>query len=585
MNLFDLIILSCNNKIIPISSVYSFSNMQQIYLICQKLCEIIAKVNNYDDILLSLKDYLTNLDKDIENVVTAEIKKLYDDGTLADMLNANFKESFDKLQNELRSQYDYARTKELDLRRVQRMIIGSGNHYYFATKDKAYYSYPQGCCRYVKNGIEYYAILRMPRNAPFTHNNLCELCVYQAGFPTILKHKQIDCGHGQAITYDNVNDCFYISVYLRKRDDETQYTSKQLIKVNESDLTTNELMVKGFPHEYYGLKFLDGVLYGTEGNFIYKIDFDNSTDEVYLQIPTEYSLETYQPHGNGWTMNKDFYFIATFIPNQLLVISRNNNKLFWKYEIPNIIENGHPIGEIESIDCDDEGNLWVFTGMPLAGPAFSQEDITQVFYTNLKNNGGGYYTTLSDIYRSQKALELYVDPTKYKEAVNPNGTKENPFTRIQEAINFATHSDYGMAFISCCNPDFTVVDVESPRCTIDLTYMTTDWKSPPPGERIQVGGVINRGGNIKMNGFEIVPYNDMCNLGCSETTYTNEGMFFNCVARPKQGYTSQSGFFVQHGQQILGLVETEEEFNSAQGVPEIANGRGGFTLKTQYPVD
>ncbi|HIU69827.1 MAG TPA: hypothetical protein IAD23_07725 [Candidatus Scubalenecus merdavium] len=478
--------------------------------------------------------------------------------------------------------YDYAKSMTLDFSRVQRMLYLSGNNYYFTYSDRAYYSWAQGCTRYTIDGIEYYAILFMPRDSYHINNNMCALRIYRAGQWAPVRETVLDAGHGQAIAYNPDDGYLYISVYLRKNSEGKQYSSNEIMRIKEDDLSADSVSVKSFAHSLYGLKYMESEskLYGTDGNVIVTIDWENQTDSVYLTVPEEFALDSYRPHGNAWSMNSQYYVIGTWIPNQMIVISRDTNKIVWKYNIPEVLDRCNMIGEMESMYLDEDANLWMWTAAALQSPSYSQTDITQVFKTNLKTNQ--YYQTFPNEAFRNVPVQLYCkldtnDP-------NPNGTKEHPFNHVQEAVNYLNYSPYGFGWIYMAANDYQIITLEWAGKTAVISGCDENFNQLQGQTYRQCGGLICRGGNVNVQNLDFNPYCEDLDQGCVEVTYGANAGIFNCEFSPENGYNAAGGLYVRVGNAYLSTVDDSTEWQKKHpGKSFIKLGNGGFcTFKKWY---
>lgn len=535
--------------------------------------------------------------KSIDSTIADTIAKMLDDGKIEEILEKiaepilnnlmeEFQNELDETKHELLTQFQYVKTEYLDPPRIHYIRKSNGKNFTFY-KDRPYYSWLQGACRYKVGGVDYIALLFNALNGNYNRNNNCELCVYQVGQSTLLKSAVLSVGHGQAITYNPEDGYFYISYYMWAESNGSNSSSYNIRRVKESDLTTSDEDVHTIQHSCMGLDWIDGEgLVGSDGDVVVSIDWNNSKSEVMYTIPPKYGLNTYRPHGNGFCMNKDYYCVQAFIPAMVMLFDRKTNELAWIYKTPLVMNQADCIGEVESIQLDDDGTFTMFACHSLQSPMYGTMYVTPVYSQNLKTMA--QYPTIEppshvDSFR-YVPVSMYVDIDV--DDANPDGSQAHPYQYVQEALNYLTYSPYTFGWVYVKGTSYSTITWETPGKHVQLQGVNSNWDAVEDDKKyVNVGELIVRGGSLTAVGLRFAPYCTSEDRGCVVVTYTRDVTIGACDFFPEDpnGNNTTRAVYARMGEVNLATHYSPTDFQSAHdGKYLYAVGNGGVVNKLNW---
>lgn len=407
----------CNHTIPVLPQVYGdeLSYYELLNKVIERCNEIGITVNELIDYVNHYFDSL-----DVQNMINAKLDEMAQDGTLADLINhkifSDLNEKIDEVALSANEAKEYAKPPFYSyvdgvLDRQYRRLFDIGDSHY----------YPQGFCTSDDGSIKYACLINpKDENATFIirasnfsqsealngHGNSC--CIYNdtlvvcATFTGLNSNPQ----NSNIIYILNPNTLKLIQTV------NVEIATGEAISIVSKDTTNNKLYVGGWRHMY---------------------ELNDSFRVVNSYQQSVFSAITNQTPQGGCVY--DGYLYALFSPNNLVCV--------WKLGTPEvrsvfglgrIANEMWCIGELEDMhvigDC-----IYVSSALEL-GPSGAY-DMCQVFCLLNGTPNGKYKASLPIPHTGSPAFygTLYVDNNNSDEWKNPDGTEDNPFFSVMEAVD------------------------------------------------------------------------------------------------------------------------------------------------------
>lgn len=438
-----------------------------------------------------LSAYVDTLDEAVHDEVIVQLTNMINDGTMESIL----------------SQVLDDKMATLTLSRKFRRIYVSGKHsayYNPQISDFAYWT--QGACSYYDGNTKKIATVS-PRYNTKSHNTAV-LRVYDTN-GTLLNYGDVVTGHSNSITY---KDGYFYIVEASRYVNNNSVISYYCHKISANDFNVDETITTA--KSLKGIYCHTDILYCTDGENIYTLDFENNRLETIITIPEQYHF-----WGDGlqdFMIDDNYYYLQLVQPNCVYRIDRNTNTLNFIYNIPAISQDYYHVGEVEGITIDDVTGEWdIFSAIDLETSNLAQHSVLNYFTADIKHNvKSGYHT----LYTASKYTTLYVrtpNSERYNntKSVNPNGSATAPFEYLQEAVNYACannlFNNYTI-FLDGINQFNTTIGTNK---AIVINIWATDVDGTTiNATNINVGGFYCWGANLTLQNLNI-----MCSLSTSDS--------------------------------------------------------------------
>ena len=461
------------NPIIQTNEAWFLTNTEKVHALFTKIYEVIDTVNSYNELMKELNGILNEFDNTVKGEVTKYIKKLYDDGELANIVGRIVAESVVPTQSNLDPKHiarvlHYAHYWEAD---------GYGDSSY----DVERYSYPQGNCAFVgEDGNTYWAVAYVCQNGShFTYNDKAMIYLYRINNKTTEDYETDEpmtfmsktlvsaVGHCNGMCYHK--GYLYITPNSYSGSVDTTVPAGLTcdvirFRVNfdyRQILPTGERKTPAvFPLSNNWTDCICSTgeeLYFTDGYLnIYKYNFDtNDATCVHRQIGGKYLS---RPQ-NGMCISNDYiYVLAT--DQRLLRYNRAIETIDMCYVIPEKC-NDHMFktGEIEGISLIGD-DIYFGAGYNLGGNLYTNGvAVTRFLKQNIKTNGySASYPYVSGKTLNHQVINwtsgvtnnvsLYVGGEIPKDDDNPRNpfglrdTDEDTFSCVQECLDYIEGNDW-----------------------------------------------------------------------------------------------------------------------------------------------
>lgn len=445
--------------IVPINELYAWSNNQKIHILFHKIAELVEASNGYDKLFEEIKGLLVDFDDTMKKQLTELLEKMYEDGTLNDLLAGVISEYLANATAPVET--------SVNMKRNFRIALPSNS--YNTTNRSAtseeYYSFCQGGCvtkdwnsPFDNNSRYFIGAFVCSNPSGNKYNDNADIRVYRFNEKyndyRLINHKVLSVRHANSIAYDEVNHLIYVATSIKYNGGTSSVNDNTLFKLDADTLNVIGVTLCNIDsNEKCSLVAVhNGEVYvGIDGSHI-KIKkiktFNNDgvaelEDFIDYELPYTRNFGGYTLAGTGLAINDNYVFVAQTTPNKIYRFNRlNNNVLDCSYDLGNF-GNNHmfPLGEVENLSVVDNV-LYVGTSQH-SSIQMSYWDYTQLFCFDYINNSispSNVYHSNGNSYRIIYAGDVTdtesVDNT-YREISNPNGLNTNPFPLISEALMFA----------------------------------------------------------------------------------------------------------------------------------------------------
>lgn len=438
------------NRIIPQVYDDSLSFEELLYAVLSKLNEVIEKVNSYDELINYVIDLLEQLDKHIKEVVTEQLQKWYDDGTLKEILAVICEPYFDEFKKEIAQiKSDFVTFKSqphsnyVDFERWLVGYVYRGENLKGYTDVTNRYSVNQGGARYSIGDVHYYACAFLPRAKTLElYPTTARVVLFNYSNGAEITYKEIEgLGHANAIVYNAKRNSLFVAV--------SELNGTAAAVVYELNPTTLATIQKYTKPAGYGETAISSVAYDSTNDQMYVSQGLN----VYPWNPASNTcgnvIQLASP-GFSYTMqvvkcNATAFILLTYSPNSIIVYDKAGNKIR-EYSIPQYLDNQRFwSGEFEDLTVTDSFYVYANSqGITAVNPVDSMFAIwrgslltgnhSSIQQSTTQGQGIGY-PTINNI--------LYVDnsnePSNYYHCKrSPDGTTSNPFLQIFQALDLAS---------------------------------------------------------------------------------------------------------------------------------------------------
>lgn len=432
------------NPIISVNEAWFLSNTEKVHMLFCKINEIINKVNSYEELFTQIQGVLNDFDDTVKTEVEKYIKQMYDNGELKTILENISVNYFNSVTA--------PRVSEVNATRLFRIELNSMpfSTQDFSTPVMEKYSFIQGGTMFERQGVRYYIACAVCVNpSPYKYNDNVDVrrYMYLGGKWQFETHSVQSLGHADCITYDDVNDCFYVSYSQEYNGGQTAHAVKKVDK-----LDWNLAVVARYDFTNFGGQDFNrisscyaykGELYLGVGSsrwtniHIEKVtSFENLTTELVV------NYRDYNSVGNttenvvmcGFTMNDNYIFVAVNQPNGVIRYNRTTNEIDNFYHIGNYI-NDHMFttGEVENISLIGD-EIFIgssFTMNPANFNYYCYMNLSKFNYVNNMNFSQGLYIPFQRMYETAFKQICCGDETNItnvggdREICNPNGMLVN----------------------------------------------------------------------------------------------------------------------------------------------------------------
>lgn len=435
------------NRILPQVYDDSLSFEELLYGVLEKMNEVIEKVNSYDELINYVIDLLEKLDKHIKDIVTEQLQKWYDDGTLKEILAVICKPYFDDFRKEIAQlKKDFVTFKNqphstyIDF---ERWLLGwtyRGENLANAEQETARYPVNQGGARYTIGGNNYYACAFVPRGHTLElHPTTAAVVVFNYSNGAQVTRRDIEgLGHANSIVYNSKRNSLFIAT-----SELNGAPSKTVFELNPTTLETiqkysapagyNESAVSSVAYDA-----TNDQMYISQGLNVYEWNpaTNTASNRVSLSNPGfDYIMQTIKANATAFVM-------LTYSPNTIRIYDKAGVYIR-QFTIPQYLDNQRFwSGEFEDLTVNDKFYVYANSqGITAVNPTDSMISIwrgsllqgtpSSIKQTTTQGQGVGY-STFNNI--------VYVDKDTdtggiYHMNRSPDGTKANPFNQIFQAMD------------------------------------------------------------------------------------------------------------------------------------------------------
>lgn len=415
---------------------------------------LFEQLKKQDITIEQLRKELDNLN--VPEEVQNQIQQMYDSGQLDEILDRIVNSRIDELEDMIKNAP--AKITELPMsRRFRDIYVG---RYTTETwdNDNFFRWALQGCCVYDRNGFKRmtgaFSGTRGDKNTDSDlKTNECRLVnyTYSNGTVDIYEHSQnFDWGHCNGMTYNPDDDRIYVVSGTRwsvGSTDKVKVTDRHIYRCDAYNFANPQSIE--IPSMTYSqdIAYYNGKLYiwqkntNVDSNNAYdicEVDWDNAT----ISTPVSTIIIPSNTTAYNFDIKNGKVFCVCTNTRDLFVFDLTTGEFLWNYRIP-LFDWSHRfrIPEIEGISVEEDGDVYIMTGSYCGYSSQAQTRVVSVFKGNYINNtvymsdGSGANT---DGFRPAGLTVtagnvVFVVPSRTG-IYNPDGTWENPFTNINEAV-------------------------------------------------------------------------------------------------------------------------------------------------------
>ena len=452
--------------------------MELIYKAIGDLCYLMPTV---EQLKKTVDDLLKDMDEAIQEEVGKVIDEMYQSGELEDLLGEYFIKYIDgKPLN-----------SNLEFGRIYRHVWSIGDNFaYYQNEDLSLRPCKcEGGTFIEYGGLTYYAFGLIKQGVHSTNDSeqgaiiLIEGKDYAEGNPnnwSIAGQVSVTMNHMNSMDYNPKDNYLYVAG--GQNADGTKNSNLYRIHITEilgknkpSDNSSyNNLnnLVNGYQPVYSNIDLeniitdvptpediasnnvsysndlpANHIYVGTGRVRVYEIDFEAQTviKKMYTNALVE-AVDSLKAEFNddvtGYqasVISGDYIYCLWFRPSIILRANLITQEVEYIYNLPQILDNGYFVmGEPTDIKICDNGDILLFTELPIFQGYAKQYRMTQIFKSNLFNNFMQSPQKIELIKR--EPLVVYVDRTAG--TTNPRGqTTGDAFTSIAEAVLFANNNE------------------------------------------------------------------------------------------------------------------------------------------------
>lgn len=408
------------------------------------------QMENLTNAMIELQDYVNNYfnNLDIQDEINNKLDEMATDGTLENIIN---QEIFGELNNKVDNEKLYG--MKINSTRLYRKLIENGLN---TMKTGDFYAFGQGFCMINENKC----VMALTNNVDNSNNN-ARIIEINLTNGSILREVIAPFGHCNGLSYNPDDGLIYIAGCSTKNPQ-----TGALIRSNKLFILTYE------DFSYSNVEI------STE---ITGISYDKISKKLYASINNENDASIMELNKENYTIINTINLITNTVTSsgrQNIVV--NDNKIYRILANPNVIklynidgsfinnfvfnefmDESYFIGELQDIDIIGDyiyfnSSIFENVDCPLSIVNIGKTSLTK----NIINNN--FFSQYP--YRN---ITLYIDNTT--ENFNPNGTTNNKFNELLEAVYFL-ESPTGKRFKSVIN--FNNSNIEYSGCKISCNNIT-----------------------------------------------------------------------------------------------------------------
>lgn len=435
------------NRILPQVYDDSLSFEELLYGVLKKMNEVIEKVNSYDELIKYVIDLLENLDKHIKEIVTEQLQKWYDDGTLKEILAVICAPYFDEFRKEIAQiKKDFLTFKNqphstyIDF---ERWLLGwtyRGENLANSEQETDRYPVNQGGARYTIGGNHYYACAFVPRGHTLElHPTTAAVVIFNYSNGAQVARRDIEgLGHANSIVYNSKRNSLFIAT-----SDLNGAPSKTIFELNATTLATiqkysapagyNESAVSSVAYDQ-----TNDQMYISQSLNVYEWNpaTNTASNMVALSNPGfDYTMQTVKANATAFVM-------LTYSPNTIRIYDKAGVYIR-QFTIPQYLDNQRFwSGEFEDLTVNDKFYVYANSqGITAVNPTDSMISIwrgsllqgtpSSIKQTTTQGQGVGYSSFNNIVYVDKDADNGGI----YHMNRSPDGTKGNPFNQIFQAMD------------------------------------------------------------------------------------------------------------------------------------------------------
>ena len=395
---------------------YPYTNFHELNLdwIIGKIKDLINSNNQLVEDMDALKTYVENYfaNLDVSEEVNAKLDEMITDGTFVALVQQAINELIVRQQN-------------LKLNRLMRYAMPT---YAYDDDNTAQRKVNQGSC-YTKNEQFIFATI----DATQTVQN-AELYEYNKT-GNIIRSFTLPTGHTNSLAYDRVNNLLASNLTTIDLDAGTE-VQESYINIYDYDTLT---LVKTVPTVAYP----NQIAFDENGNLYYAVKTAQALINIYdennnmivsgINIPTPSPYSAYTLA--GFRVYNGLYYFQTHANSAIYIYS--DDQLVHVWDLPTVTGEGFPIGEVEALDFDTSGNIYIFSTIlnRVASYSYVQIFTANVITGNITNN------RRINIETQEPTVYATAGTANVNGNMNPDGTSGHPFPTLDEACLMVTYGN------------------------------------------------------------------------------------------------------------------------------------------------
>ena len=386
--------------------------------------KVIPTVNNnaeavkeLQDLFVELHDYVENYfdNLDVQEEINNKLDEMAQDGTLERLI----------------SNYLNLDSNVITMDREFRFLVESGKYLENLDSSINYFGFMQGAT-YTKNGN--FIIAYMSSDENHETNNLVKLVEYTSN-GGVAREAILELNHANSLAFDEDNEILYV-VSGSKFVESTQQNDYTLFVINYNNLTIN--------NSYSYVEQITAVSYdnikkklyvGYAGNYIYELDNTYTIiNTITLDTPTIVSSAGKQ----SICINNDIIYACYIRPD--MIISYNiDGSLYKLYSVPKF-GNGNTmfVGEIEDLSFYNNKMSCFSSALTTYYSQLYQINVFNLDFVHNVVNNPKWFAERG--FLANNINSVFVDINNNN--LNPDGSTNNPFKEIFEAINYLSSPRY-----------------------------------------------------------------------------------------------------------------------------------------------
>lgn len=447
--------------------------LELIKKLCVEYKALKKRLDDDEKIMYELSRYLRELESTVNEEVREVINNMYESGEITEILQSLINE---ELIREMRK--TIISPNELPVQHLESRFLDSGMYqmrYDYDTDPVTRYSVLQGGCTFVKNGIRYYICGFVARNCV---TNQCCIRMFRADTYAPIFEYYNNLGHCNGLAYDTENDYLYIAHsseyensqltgaanYFIAKDIQrasTNKISRLSLTWNNYDttITAGNFETKIFNRHAYDVDYYDGTvnafIYETNFKGVAPLDWNNGV--INFDAEHDVNLNDLDIEGSptlaSLAINDRYIVFAGFSPNNIYVLDKTNIRptldnggVIQIIRTPQYIEHTDAFGEVEFIDFEENGDLYIGTFTEGQGAEESEFNNFNFCKSNLYR---GISRRSEHVEKNSYTRSIFVkidslsNETYANNLLHANGTVDLPFPTLQHAMN-AINADPGL---------------------------------------------------------------------------------------------------------------------------------------------